>query len=46
MPLLNLLRAQSLKNFSFTNLNDKLDKAKHFENSRAFTVLSKAVSRY
>ena len=46
MLLLNLLRAQSLKNFSFTDLNDKLDKAKHFEISRAFTVLSRAVSRY
>jgi len=46
MLLLNLLRAQSLKSFSFTKLNDKPDKAKHFRFSRAFTVRSRAVSRY
>lgn len=46
MLLSNLLRAQSLKSFSFIDLNDKLDKAKHFRISRAFTVRSRTVSRY
>ena len=46
MLLPNFLRAQSLKDLNLVNLNDKLDKVRHFKNSRAATVLSRTVSRY